>query len=160
MSQAGQAGASAVNGVNTQAFWAIPSNDVTNVTGDGTGYNPFINAQVQQQTGSGFNSTTGIFTAPVTGYFLFTYQFNLSNLDAAHSQLFLVNAGTGYGYYGSNINPGAVRIVAGGSYTSNQAFAFRMTAGETLELILGVDGSTKTVGVSIQGSLFSGCLLA
>ena len=63
------------NSINRQGaiplFFAYQNGDVTNVTGDGTVYTTICNTEVVDSTGS-YNTGTGQFTAPYTGY----YQLN------------------------------------------------------------------------------------
>lgn len=63
-------------------FLAYKSADSTNVTGDGTAYTVIFNTE-RFDIGSNYNTTTGVFTAPVTGKYLIGCQVGSSNMTAA-----------------------------------------------------------------------------
>lgn len=68
------------------AGMAYVNADVSNVTGNGTVYTLVFNAERADQ-GSNFNTTTGKFTAPVTGLYRFNAQIQLSGVTASCSRI-------------------------------------------------------------------------
>lgn len=151
----------------TSAFNAYMSASTANsVTGDGTFYSPVMNTEDFDNL-SEFNTGTGVFTALVTGKYLFTWQATLANLGAAHTAgtLKLITSGSVL-YQGYAINPGAIRDV-GNNTTMAMTALIALTAGQTVTPSVMANNSTKTVGVSAtaqtggdRGTRFSGCMVA
>lgn len=128
-------------------FAAGLAGDVNNATGDGTAY--LFNAVAwgeQYDTASALAAATGIFTAPLFGYYTFKPQLALSGLGAGHtdSQLSLVT--TGGEYLINRQNPGAARTATNELVVAGEITAF-MSATDTAYIKLVVSGSTKTVNV-------------
>lgn len=65
---------------NNIGFVSYRSTDIPNVTGDTTFVNPICDITVQN-SGS-YDTVTGIFTAPQSGYYLFTFINSLYNSSA------------------------------------------------------------------------------
>jgi C1q domain len=143
---------------NQPLFFAYLNATVTNVTGDGTVYTIVYNSTTVNQDSS-YNTATGIFTAPVTG----NYLFNTCNIAAGSSsgtnstliQLVTTSASYNlvyYSAYGANlIAPMSSSVIV------------PMTSGNTAKIQLTGSGSTKTMfieGASVQyDTFFSGMLL-
>lgn len=62
-------------------FWAILTNHAFNVTGDGTVYT-LVCDNVQFDNGSGYNNTTGEYTAPQAGFYLITVNLYMNGFVA------------------------------------------------------------------------------
>ena len=62
----------------TPAFSAYVSSNINDVTGDGTTYNIIFDSE-DFDIGSDFNTTTGLFTAPSTGKYMFSGSVRLGN---------------------------------------------------------------------------------
>jgi hypothetical protein len=143
------------------AFFATISADIVDVTGDGTQYNILWNTEALDQN-SDFDTTTGTFTAPVTGVYAFQTCITLAQIGAGHTALILRFIATGFQYRNVNMNP--VPIANGGSLSQTISGIFKMTAGDTMNTQVIVSNSTKTVDISwgsassVQ-SWFSGVLL-
>lgn len=133
-------------------------NALSNVTGDGTGLIPLIFDATLQNTGSAYNTATGLFTAPRTGAYLVSCNVMFNNLLPAHTQGELIfNKPVGGGDMNKYMfNPGLVATsVAGYTNAASAAMSSIVTliAGQTFRIGVVVRGSTKTVG--LQDSNFS-----
>jgi C1q domain-containing protein len=143
------------------AFFATLSADVTDATGDGTQYNVLWNTEALDQ-GSDFNTSTGTFTAPVTGLYSFTSCITAAQIGALHTGGIWRFIATGFQYRCVNINP---MVIANGGFISQTISGiFKMTAGDTMNTQIIISNSTKTVDIawgsasSVQ-SWFSGYLV-
>jgi C1q domain len=142
------------------AFQAYLSATVNDVTGDGTSYNIAFNGTVYDQA-SNFNTGTGVFTAPVTGVYLFTANIVALNFGAAHTAMQQNIVATGTTIRSYLLNP--VTILTGTNLSlTNSAFVF-MNSGDTCLMNIIVSGSTKTINInggnSSGGTYFSGALI-
>lgn len=130
-------------------FLSTQTTDATAVTGDGTTYTigSATALTIIFDVGSNF-TTAGVFTAPVTGKYLFCGNVQFSGLLSTHTQV-VVNVFTtnrtlrGQGY---NVTSGQFVNIAGYVF-SVQA---DMTAGDTMYVYVIVNGGTLTA--NIQGS--------
>ena len=131
------------NQVNTTrtVFSALLSATDSNVTGDGTVYMLGSgNALTVTQQGSGM-TTTGTFTAPVTGYYLFTANMSCTGSATATDGLMQFVVG------GSaiNINRNLPKDLNGSSF--NATLISFLTATQTVTFLFLVSGVTKTISV-------------
>lgn len=128
-------------------FAAGLAGDLTNITGDGTAY--LFNAVAwgeQYDTASALAAATGVFTAPLFGYYTFKPQLALSGLGAGHTDSQLILVTTGGEYLINRLNPGAARTAGNELVVAGEITAF-MSATDTAYIKLIVSGSTKTVNV-------------
>lgn len=122
--------------------WQTP---ISNVTGDGTAYQ-LICDNIIFNNGSNYNNTTGVFTAPVTGKYLFILSVELNGVTAAFTNAFLLIVTTARNYLGYNINPSV--LAAPNTQPSMEMTAIAdMTAGDTMHGTVTVNGGTKVVGI-------------
>lgn len=135
-------------------FYAYLNSTVTSVTGDGTAYVPIYGSTLYN-VASCYNTSTGVFTAPILGYYLFNAMALFSSLGASHNLGFLefyfngASIGTG-SYY----NVGAMRD-GGNNCSVNSSIIFYMANTDTMSVRVAVSGSTKTVGVFGSGTRYS-----
>jgi hypothetical protein len=131
----------------------LPGN-LTNVTGDATSYTVIFGTVVNQQGGTNYNNATGVFTAPSTGYYLFTYALSFTGLGAAFTtgQIYL---NTSTQIYRTFIgNPANIRN--GSNMDMGCGIIAYMSSGNTASLVIDIGGSTKTVSLSSSFTTFSG----
>jgi hypothetical protein len=123
------------------AFLAYKPGDTDNVTGDGTVYTLVFNTEVYDQNADYDGTST--FTAPVTGRYHFSSNFNVMILGAAHTAGYVGFITSNRNIYGFSINPyamsNATQLVLSSSTYSD------MDAGDTCYVTLAIAGGTKTV---------------
>lgn len=147
----------------TPAFFAYMST-TNNVTGAGTVYTVAgYTAELFDQA-SNFNTTTGQFTAPRAGRYLFTFQVEMTNITAAMTSGFVdIFTNTGYRVWAGSptaaATPGGTLCVGASVFVNMAAndtavvrVSFSNGAGDTADLS-GLAGS-------IYRTYFSGYLMA
>lgn len=143
------------------AFFARVSGNPASVTGDGTAYTVIYDTQVFQQ-GANYSTSTGIFTAPVTGIYQFIVVVGVQGITALHTQcnITISNNTSGATYI---VRAGALFpiINADGINGIQNQIIMNLTAADQVATILTVSGSTKTINVfgSNNSSWFAGSLL-
>lgn len=137
------------------AFQAYLSATVPNATGDGTAYQLICDTELFDQ-GNNYNNATGVFTAPVTGLYMFTVMALESNITASFTTTQLEVITTASSFQLAYGNPGAA-IAEEGFYGCNGATMAKMTAGDTCVFKVIVTGGTKTVGIygPVTGQIFT-----
>jgi hypothetical protein len=143
-------------GANTQpsaaAFGAGLTADATNATGDGTAV--VFNASGWTEdfdTATAFDASTGVFTAPLSGQYLFNAQFSLADLGSAHTALTAHVVVNGQKYLVAGLNPGAIRTATNTLIVSGTAIV-KLTAGDPVYLQITVSNGTKVVDVQSGAS--------
>jgi hypothetical protein len=138
------------------AFFAYVTSTIPNVTGDGTGYTVIFDT-VSYNIQSCYNNATGIFTAPVTGVYLFTTTVYWGGITASHTSGSVNISSTAYGpIAGFTGNPANFR-----NNTNNESG----TASTTILMLAGATASVPTIVlngtkvVSILGTAFNGLIL-
>ncbi len=150
----------ATSGVATNSgqpsFSVYVGSGLSNVTGDGTAYTiPFDTALVNR--GSYYNTSNGVFTAPVTGVYYFCAAIQFSGI-VVQSNAFLNILASGVSYVCDLGNP-ISKIVSGQMGLVAHCVA-PMTANDTAICQVTFSGSTKTVNISTGGnSVFGGYLI-
>jgi len=143
------------------SFHAWISSAQTDVTGDSTSYNVIFQTE-RHDVSSSYDATTGIFTAPVIGKYMFTSQIIYEGLTAGMTWGALGFWVNGAAYVGgvSYVNP--VAAAALGSFYSNQGTVIMsLSAGDTVQVRIFVTGGAKVVDLTLQtASFFAGQLLS
>lgn len=139
-------------------FLAHRTSSASNVTGDGTAYTVPFNAEVYDVS-SAYNTSTGVFTAPVTGRYHFEFLLTLNGLGAAHNIGYPELVTSNKTFRGTRGNLGAMR-----DSTNAMSVALSVTcdmdANDTAHVSVVAAGGTKVVAVagdaSIGETYFSG----
>jgi hypothetical protein len=126
-------------------LYAIVGTSLTNVTGDGTTPIIIYDTIVSQQ-GTGYDNTTGIYTAPSDGYYLLTASIGWDSLDVLCTRAQINLVGDGFSTQ-IEANAGACRSSAN-IYTQVGSVVIFLAAGNQCWVQGFVLGSTKTVGIA------------
>jgi hypothetical protein len=139
-----------INAAATPAFFAYVSTSVNNATGDGTNYGIICDTVLHDNLGN-YNSGTGLFTAPRTGFYMLTYTVTLKNINTSGATVmtneFLIN-GTQY------VSGQAINFSIAASPPSqdlNMGSVYYLTSGQTVSPRTVVTGGTKTVAIVGSG---------
>lgn len=143
------------------AFFAFLSATDSNVTGGGSGYVLGTgNVLTVTQQGTAM-STAGVFTAPVTGWYMFIATLFLDGILVAQtSGSFNFTHESVNQIDGNFVNPGVVQ--AAGSYVINYSTIKFMLAGEIMQVTAVISGGTDVTDVIGGGpgfTSFSGALI-
>jgi hypothetical protein len=138
------------------AFSAYKSSTTNNVTGDGTQYAFICDTEIFD-IGTNYNATTGVFTAPVTGVYLFTTNVLVNNCTIANYIVLNIQATESYQrQYG--------RTASAGDFGVGFSVIIFMNSADTafpLVRVTGEAAKTNSVAGSATGNatFFQGCLL-
>lgn len=126
-------------------FNAYLTSEQTNVTGDDTNYQIVFDSVIFDDN-SDYNNSTGVFTAPVTGKYLFTMAVLGRNLSSSSlPSVFLVTPNRTY-YYANNA----------GAFVGNNLYSYTviadMTENDTAYVVFNVGGGSKVCGVYGEGN--------
>jgi len=133
--------ASTVINTSQPMFSAYLSTNPSNVTGDGTVYTVICDTKFFDQ-GTNYNTSTGTFTAPATGKYIFSGSLLATNGGISATGLFLL-AVTGISYtldYSAIFTAALTRSFSG-------TVIVALTAGNTAQITFQATGSTKTTSL-------------
>jgi hypothetical protein len=130
-------------------LFAYVNSNVSNVTGDGTSYTIIFNSTVVDSA-SAFNTGTGVFTAPNTGYYFVSVMVGLNGFNGTHVGPFnLVNLPGG-----KFIDSGFSIIQPIGNISFSFSALVSLSATNTLSVSTQVGSSTKTISVAGDSSYY------
>lgn len=149
------------------AFLVYLQTSLTAVTGNATSYTVIFDTKSFDQ-GTNFTLATGIFTAPVTGKYLFSSSLFLSGTSSTNTTGSLslnLNSGSAFNYLAQNGDVASAGLL--GNWTlGGSTFLQSLTAGNTMSIRLIVSGSaTANIGIignatsAGVGSYFAGYLV-
>lgn len=145
------------------AFYALKTSTSQDVTGDGTYADVVYDSELNDQA-SNYDNSTGVFTAPVSGFYRFSGTVGFLTCSSNHTGgiVLLVTSNRSHVIWGGN--PYAVQYSYGGDYWQIHNFdcLTYMDAGDTAKVQAYVVGGSKTVDVtgSAVREFFSGMLVA
>lgn len=125
-------------------FLAYNSAADNDVTGDGTAYTVIFDTEITDRN-SNYNNSTGVFTAPVAGHYLFVLAIGLQDIAAGHVVAQISIIASNRTFVTTYINAG--NSAADGFLIINGSAIVDMDAGDTVSVSVLVNGSTKTVNV-------------
>jgi hypothetical protein len=141
---------------NTPNFEADSNTSQTNVTGDGTNYTVIFDQEFVD-VGNNYNNATGVFTAPVTGNYMFFAAVECLGLTSSHVQCQLEFNAAGTKRI-IRCNPWNVRDTVTNSVGFNGSVKVRLTGSQTCTVVLTISGGTKVVSIPTNAQ-FAGYLL-
>jgi C1q domain-containing protein len=129
-------------------FYAYVGTTVTDVTGDGTSYTVIFNT-AEFNTGSAYDTATGIFTAPVTGNYFYSCQVALAGLAAGNTTGYIKTERSGTNVFTyTEVNPGGMRDGNNVTYISQSGLVRLSGAlGLDFRVAIVVNGGAKVVDV-------------
>lgn len=127
---------------------AYVNTNVTNVTGDGTDY-VVIFDQVTADATSSYNSSNGLFIAPIDGNYLVTATVMFTSITEAFtfSNVHIATNGPGNTDFMTQQNPGKIFNI-NNQFSQTVTANVGITAGTHLTINAMVSGSTKSVGIT------------
>jgi hypothetical protein len=149
---------------NQPCFSAYKSSTSSNVTGDGAAYTVIFDTEIFDQ-GSNYNTSTGTFTAPVAGKYLFTTVVNANTISSAMTLLQLSIVTTAQTYVVLDLSPTAVKDSNSGGSFAGQVIA-NMSSGDMATVVITIsNGSSNSAQVYGQSAsprytFFTGHLVA
>jgi hypothetical protein len=147
------------NSCNLNVFFhAYMATDADAVTGDGSTSFMFQGAQTTINQGNAYNTSTGVFTAPLTANYQLAFLFSLSN-SVGFDEVIVTLATTAHNYssWGYTVNQSNTNAFCSG------IISVPMSAGQTASVsIVVTDGSsmnmTNVLG-TVTGTYFEGSIL-
>lgn len=136
---------------NQPFFRAFIASPPANVTGDATTYTMIYSTEVIDR-GADYNNTTGIFTAPIDGLYLFTASVRASGYTSSHVRQWIRLTTSNADYFSEEMNPFVIRQTVGtDTVTSSISKYVDMDAADTAQIDFQVSGGTLVV--DIEGTI-------
>jgi hypothetical protein len=168
---------SGVGGANNFFTWSIANNQINmplqcsfhawvstaqnNVTGDGAVHLVIFQTE-RYDVSSSYNNATGVFTAPISGKYMFTSEVIFEGITAGMvwgSLGFWVNGGA---YVGGVAYLNSVNFSALGTFYSHPCTVIMsLNAGDTVQVRVFISGGARVADITVQtASFFAGQLLS
>lgn len=112
------------------AFISYLNPSVAGVTGDGTVYHVICDNTLLN-VGSNYNTSTGIFTAPVTGIYIFNFTIYANNFQYQVPRIGYMTVETTALSYTTNAFDWGMVSTVGGTFQITASFLAKMTATDT-----------------------------
>lgn len=155
MSQSGTYNSGSTPALSNVRFGAV-AGDQGFVTGNGVVYTVTFNGSTFFDTASSFAGATGIFTAPITGYYLFCAAITGAGWDGTNTSIQLRLATTARTYIAGFGNIADVS----GNFSKELSYITNMSAGDTARVQLFVSsGVANNISIVGANSFFNGALL-
>lgn len=144
-------------------FVAFVSSNINDVTGDGTSYTVVFDTE-DQDVGADYDDTTGIYTAPVAGTYIFTTSISVNDLGVANTAglwSIRVAGSKSREFRFAQADFGNVRT-NGNNYAAAGSFIMNLAAADTVFVTVQVNSGTlivDIVGAAGGISYFTGALL-
>jgi len=140
----------------TSAFQVHPSADITDVTGNGTSYDVVFDTETFDQNAD-FNSSTGVFTAPVTGRYLFSWNMAFEDVNATtRGTARIVTSNRNYQIIDFNNSTAQIDIGSSELVVFSGSMLVDMDAADTAKININFNGEgSDIIDVSFDSSAFS-----
>lgn len=143
-----------INSTSKPWFVATANFVTSSATGNGTAFNPVFNAF----TGSGYSTSTGLFTAPISGWYLFDVNMDCGNIQTSMTLATYFLVTTSQTYQFSNFNPAAIKGPSGACMSAATLLTFLAKNNTAFPRII-ISNSTKVTNWNGTSSFFSGVRL-
>jgi len=130
-------------------FLAFLTSDITNATGDGTNAT-YVFDTAEVNVGSCYNTSTGVFTVPTTGVYMFQCGLALLYLTSANQVVALSMKNSTNNTYATILQASDWSLIGQGRVVIASPFCFNpanLTVGDNIYCFGMADGSTKTVAL-------------
>jgi len=150
---------SVMTNTSQPAFMAFMTNTVANVTGDATQYDVVFDT-VSFDNGSNYNVSTGVFTAPVVGKYLFVASVFADNLNTVSGRYNVFLRGTFGDVYWSTMKAPNLASSMDNEAAYGGSYIATMAAGNVAHIVILAASGPKDVGVlGRPGTFFGGYLI-
>ncbi len=144
-----------IDAQRTPFFLATLTTQVSTVTGDGTVYTPIWDTL---SSGSGYNTSNGIFTCPIAGEYLFITRFHATGITSSHTYANLLYIATGGSFQTCDFSLAHAFTSSNDVIFTPSVAPIRMSVGDTVHVTVQVSNGTKVINFGTL-STFSGVRL-